>query len=35
MKFYRLAFQVKAIERHGPGVLFMMLYKVVLTFESE
>ena len=27
--------QVKAIEQYFPSVLFIMLYKVVLTFESE
>ena len=26
--------QVKAIEQYFPSVLFMMLHKVVLTFES-
>jgi len=26
--------QVKAIEQYSPVVLFIMLYKVVLTFES-
>ena len=26
--------QTKAIEQHFPVVLFVMLYKVVLTFES-
>ena len=25
---------MKAIEQHFPAVLFIMLYKVVLTFES-
>ena len=25
---------MKAIEQHSPVVLFIMLYKVVLTFES-
>ena len=27
-------FQLKAIEQYFPVVLFIMLYKVVLTFES-
>jgi len=26
---------MKAIEQYSPVVLFIMLYKVVLTFESE
>ena len=26
--------QMKATEQYFPGVLFIMLYKVVLTFES-
>ena len=30
-----MAIQMKAIEQHSPVVLFIMLYKVVLTFESE
>ena len=29
-----MTIQVKAIERYIPVVLFMILYKVVLTFES-
>ena len=29
-----MTIQVKAIEQYIPVVLFMMLYKVVLTFES-
>ena len=29
-----MAIQMKATEQHFPVVLFIMLYKVVLTFES-
>ena len=29
-----MTFQMKAIEQYFPVVLFIMLYKVVLTFES-
>ena len=29
-----MVFQVKAAEQYFPVVLFMMLYNVVLTFES-
>ena len=29
-----MAIQVKVIEQYFPMVLFIMLYKVVLTFES-
>ena len=34
MKFYCVTIQMKATEQHFPVVLFIMLYKVVLTFES-
>ena len=34
MKSYSVTIQVKAIEQYFPVVLFIMLYKVVLTFES-
>ena len=34
MKFYCVTFQMKATEQYFPVVLFIMLYKVVLTFES-
>ena len=29
-----MTIQTKATEQYFPGVLFIMLYKVVLTFES-
>ena len=29
-----MTFQIKATEQYFPVVLFIMLYKVVLTFES-
>ena len=29
-----MTFQMKAIEQYFPVVLFIMVYKVVLTFES-
>ena len=29
-----MTIQIKATEQNFPGVLFIMLYKVVLTFES-
>ena len=29
-----MTIQMKAIEQYFPAVLFIMLYKVVLTFES-
>ena len=29
-----MTIQLKAAEQYFPGVLFIMLYKVVLTFES-
>ena len=34
MKSYGVTIQLKATEQYFPGVLFIMLYKVVLTFES-
>ena len=34
MKFYGLIIQMKATEQYFPVVVFIMLYKVVLTFES-
>ena len=34
MKSYSVTIQVKATEQYFPVVLFVMLYKVVLTFES-
>ena len=34
MKSYDVTNQMKATEKYFPGVLFFMLYKVVLTFES-
>ena len=34
MKSQSVAIQMKAIEPYIPVVLFIMLYKVVLTFES-
>ena len=34
MKFSGVAIQMKATEQYFPVVLFIMLYKVVLTFES-
>ena len=34
MKFYDVTIQMKVIEQYFPVVLFIMLYKVVLTFES-
>ena len=34
MKSYGMTIQMKATEQHFPVVLFIMLYKVVLTFES-
>ena len=33
-KCYGVTIQTKAIEQYFPVVLFIMLYKVVLTFES-
>ena len=34
MKFWSVTIQMKATEQYSPVVLFIMLYKVVLTFES-
>ena len=34
MKSYGVTIQVKATEQYFPVVLFIMLYKVVITFES-
>ena len=34
MKSYSVTIQMKATEQYFPEVLFIMLYKVVLTFES-
>ena len=34
MKSYGVTIQTKATERYFPVVLFIMLYKVVLTFET-
>ena len=34
MKFYGVTIQMKATEQYFPVVLFIMLYKVVLTFAS-
>ena len=34
MKSYGVTIQMKATEQNFPVVLFIMLYKVVLTFES-
>ena len=34
MKSYYVTIQMKATEQYFPGVLFIMLCKVVLTFES-
>ena len=34
MKSYGVIIQMKATEQYFPVVLFIMLYKVVLTFES-
>ena len=34
MKSYVVTIQMKATEQYFPVVLFIMLYKVVLTFES-
>ena len=35
MKSFDVTIQIKASEQYFPVVLFIMLYKVVLTFESE
>ena len=34
MKFYGVTIQMRATEQYFPVVVFIMLYKVVLTFES-
>ena len=34
MKSYGVTIQIKATEQYFPVVLFIMVYKVVLTFES-
>ena len=34
MKSVSVTIQMKAIEQYFLGVLFIMLYKVILTFES-
>ena len=34
MESYDVTIQMKATEQYFPVVLFIMLYKVVLTFES-
>ena len=34
MKCYGVTIQMKSTEQYFPVVLFIMLYKVVLTFES-
>ena len=34
LKSYGVTIQMKASEQYFPVVLFIMLYKVVLTFES-
>ena len=34
IKSYDVTIQMKAVEHYVPLVLFIMLYKVVLTFES-
>ena len=34
IKSYSVAIQMKASEQYFPVALFIMLYKVVLTFES-
>ena len=33
-KYYSMTIQMKATEQYFPVVLFITLYKVVLTFES-
>ena len=35
MKSYDVTIQMKATEQYFPVILFIMLYKVVLTFESS
>ena len=34
MKYYSVTFKMKATEQYFPVVMFSMLYKVVLTFQS-
>ena len=34
MKYYSVTIQMKATEQYFPVVLFIMLYKLVLTFNS-
>ena len=34
MKSFSVTIQMKATEQYSPVVLFIMLYKVILTFES-
>ena len=34
MKSYGVTIQMKATEQYLPAVLFIMLYKVVLTFKT-
>ena len=34
MKYYGVTIQMKGTEQYFPVVLFIMLYKVVLSFES-
>ena len=34
MKSYGVTIQIKAAEQYFPVILFIMLYKVILTFES-
>ena len=34
MKSYGVTIQMKATEQYFPMVLFIMVYKVILTFES-
>ena len=34
MKSQSVTIQMKAVEQYFPVVLFVMLYKVILTFES-
>ena len=34
MKSYGVTIQIKATEQYFPVVLFTMLYKVILTFDS-
>ena len=34
MKFLSVTIQMNVIEQYFPVVLFIMLYKVILTFES-